>query len=250
MNTSRPAPGDRSPRHTKTRVAILPALISSAIGLGCLGALALLVDLPVAAWSKSNQALIPRELLRALNFSEVSAHGLGVAILLLMTLVLDPTLKMPSLRWPAVCWPSYQPLGSQQDFARMACATYAGGLLVNGLKLLIVRVRPSAADLTAATQAIDTFGSSLLLAGRTSHTDLQSFPSGHSAVAAGFAAALAWKYPRGRLVFLGLALCAMTQRVATMAHYPSDVACGAAVGLCGAALFLSFSSPHEKSVSK
>jgi len=250
MNKSLPAPGERSPRHTKPRAAFLPPLISSAIGLACLGVLALLIDLPVAAWCKSNHALIPGELLRALNFSEVSAHGLGVAILLLIAIVLDSTLKMPSLRWPAICWPSYQPLGSQQDFARMACAAYAGGLLVDGLKLLVVRVRPWAADLTAATQSIDTFGSSLLLTGRTSHADLESFPSGHSAVAAGFAAALVWKYPRGRLIFLGLALCAMAQRVATSAHYPSDVAWGAALGLCGAAIFLSFSSPHEKSISK
>jgi len=68
--------------------------------------------------------------------------------------------------------------------------------------------------------------------------DLMSFPSGHSAVAAGLATALAWKYPHGTLTFGLLAAAAGLQRVASSAHYPSDVAFGAAIGVAVAAICL------------
>jgi membrane-associated phospholipid phosphatase len=57
-------------------------------------------------------------------------------------------------------------------------------------------------------------------------------------VAAGLAAALTWRYPHGWPLFAMLAAATATQRVVTSAHYPSDVACGAAVGLIGAACCL------------
>jgi membrane-associated phospholipid phosphatase len=63
-----------------------------------------------------------------------------------------------------------------------------------------------------------------------------SFPSGHSAVAAGFAAALAFRYPHAAWFFAVVCLGAMLQRLVSSAHYPSDVFCGTAIGLLGAAL--------------
>jgi membrane-associated phospholipid phosphatase len=57
-------------------------------------------------------------------------------------------------------------------------------------------------------------------------------------VAFGLCAALAWRYPRGRWLFLVFAVSAALQRVATSAHYPSDVCFGASLGFLGAALFL------------
>jgi membrane-associated phospholipid phosphatase len=65
-----------------------------------------------------------------------------------------------------------------------------------------------------------------------------SFPSGHSAIAAGFAAALAWKYPRGRIYFIVFAVMAASQRIVSLAHFPSDACFGAALGLIGASFFL------------
>ena len=63
--------------------------------------------------------------------------------------------------------------------------------------------------------------------------------------AAGLAAALAWKYPRGRWLFATLAMLGVMQRVATLAHYPSDALLGAALGVAGAALFLGKSATES-----
>ena len=215
---------------------------ATATVLACAGAAALLIDLPVAQWFKTSR--LPRELARILDFSEVFAHGTGAAILLLVALILDRSLAWPSLRWPAIRGPSYQPRGPQRNFARMIGAAFAGGLMVDCIKAVVERVRPRAADLVLQASALATFGDGSLASPSGSHSDLNSFPSGHAAVAAGMAAALGWKYPRGMLLFAALATCAAAQRVVTSAHFPSDVAVGAAIGLIGASLFLGRRPPE------
>jgi membrane-associated phospholipid phosphatase len=65
----------------------------------------------------------------------------------------------------------------------------------------------------------------------------QSFPSAHTATAVGFAAALTWLYPQGRLLFPLLAVLVGCQRIACGAHYLSDVLVGAAAG-CLVAQFI------------
>ena len=120
----------------------------------------------------------------------------------------------------------------------MIAATYLGGLLADVIKVSIERVRPRAADLAGVASWLGTFGDASLVVEKPHLSDLMSFPSGHSAVAAGLAAALTWRYPHGWPLFAMLAAATATQRVVTSAHYPSDVACGAAVGLIGAACCL------------
>lgn len=198
-----------------------------------LGVAALAIDLPVAQWCKSGG--IPKEVLRFLNFSEVFAHSMGAAMLLITALVLDPTLALPSLRWPAPRWPSFQPTAAQERMARIIGATVCGGLAVDIVKLCVDRARPRAIDIATQASAFATFG---LVPTAGGHSDANSFPSGHAAVGFGLFAALAWNYPRGRWLFLLLAVSAALQRVATSAHYPSDVCFGAAFGLVGATLFL------------
>ena len=201
-----------------------------------LGIVAFTIDLPVAQWCKAGH--VPKELLRFLNLSEVFAHSAGAACILLTALVLDPTLRFPSFRWPAVRWPSFQPTAGQERLARMICTTATGGLIVDVIKLLVDRIRPRAADLAAQASVLGTFGDSALAVISPSHSDFNSFPSGHAAVATGLAAALAWKYPRGAWLFCVFSVSAALQRVATSAHYPSDICFGAAIALAGAALFL------------
>ena len=208
-------------------------LAAAAFALVLAGSAALTIDLPVAAWCKAGG--VPKELLRFLNFSEVFAHTMGVTVLLVAALVLDPGLAFPSLRWPAIRWPSWQPTAAQQRMARMIGATACGGLMVDLVKACVDRARPRAIDLASLASAYTTFG---LVPAGSSHSDANSFPSGHAAVACGLFAALAWRYPRGRWLFLMLAVSASLQRVATSAHYPSDVCLGAAFGLAGAMLFL------------
>ena len=206
-------------------------LLLAAGTLACLGLLALTIDLPVAAWCKGGH--LPRELMRIMNFSEIFAHGTGATILLITALVLDPSLAMPTLAWP-----QFQPRGAQQEFARMIAEVTTGGLLADGVKLIVDRVRPRAADLALHSSALDTFAEAAVAAVTGSRADINSFPSGHAAVAAALAAALSWHYPRGSVLFWLFALSASLQRVATSAHFPSDICCGAAVGLLGAAIFL------------
>lgn len=62
--------------------------------------------------------------------------------------------------------------------------------------------------------------------------DSSSFPSGHTAAAVAFTAAPTWP-AAGALCAVPTALVAV-ERVQSGAHYPSDVAAGAAIGLAGA----------------
>lgn len=217
-------------------------LRAAAAVMACAAAPALLIDLPVARWCTTNRP--PREVMRLLDFSEVFAHGTGAAILLVVALVLDRSLALPSLRWPAIRGPASQPRAAQRNFARMIGAAFAGGLIVDCIKALVDRVRPRAADLVSQASALTTFGHDALAAAATSHSDLNSFPSGHAAVAAGMAAAFGWKYPRGAILFAALGAAAAAQRVASAAHFPSDVAVGAAIGMLGASLFLGTCPPE------
>ncbi|MEV4441136.1 phosphatase PAP2 family protein [Streptomyces sp. NPDC049577] len=64
--------------------------------------------------------------------------------------------------------------------------------------------------------------------------DSSSFPSGHTAAAVAFTTAVALTWPRaGALCAVPAALVA-AERVHSGAHYPSDVAAGAALGAAGA----------------
>ncbi|MFM7035675.1 MAG: phosphatase PAP2 family protein [Planctomycetia bacterium] len=212
------------PRPTAGRRGRLLALAAVA---ACLGAAALSIDLPVARAAKLGS--VPGDLRRFVNFFEVAAHGMGVAVLCLGIAAFDPTLwrRSSGSRWlpsPAL--------------ARLIGAAYAGGMVVNTIKMCVVRVRPRAIDLAGVESVFETFGSAAAEAAGAIGSAAMSFPSGHSAVAAGFAAAVACRYPRATWYCVFVALAAMAQRVIASDHYPSDVGFGAAIGLVSAAVCL------------
>ncbi|MFD5270289.1 phosphatase PAP2 family protein [Streptomyces sp. NPDC058335] len=66
--------------------------------------------------------------------------------------------------------------------------------------------------------------------------DSSSFPSGHTAAAVGFTAAVAGVWPLAGALCAVPAVMVAGERVYTGAHYPSDVAAGALIGLSAAAL--------------
>jgi membrane-associated phospholipid phosphatase len=171
----------------------------------------LLVDLPVAQFCLEGG--VPGEIHRLLTWSEVVAHGSGVAVVALAIWILDPA--------------------NRRRIPRLLAAAYGAGLVVDVFKLGIARYRPKQFDFEQGIGAsfagwlpvvnpIDGF--------RALDSRLQSFPSGHAAVAVALAFGLSRIYPHGRALFGLLALLAAAQRVEAGAHYLSDTLAGAAVG--------------------
>ncbi|WP_394346786.1 phosphatase PAP2 family protein [Streptomyces dangxiongensis] len=70
--------------------------------------------------------------------------------------------------------------------------------------------------------------------------DSSSFPSGHTAAAVAFTAALAPSWPQAGAVCAVPAAMVAVERVQSGAHYPSDVAAGAVIGLASAWLIRRF----------
>jgi len=60
---------------------------------------------------------------------------------------------------------------------------------------------------------------------------LNSTPSGHTLRAFSVKTALSLLFPRGRIVFLFVAVLAGVSRVVVTAHYPGDVLFGALIGI-------------------
>jgi undecaprenyl-diphosphatase len=58
-----------------------------------------------------------------------------------------------------------------------------------------------------------------------------SCPSAHTTAAFALASGLSWFYPRGRALFMGLALFTAAQRVLHTAHYLSDTITGVVIGV-------------------
>jgi len=176
---------------------------------------ALAVDLPIAeTFRLAKRSAVVRPLLGYVDMFEIFGHGLGVVILLVAVHQLDP-----GRRWA---------LGRL-----LICAMAAGGM-ADLLKMLVLRTRPYNCPLTGSVWS--TFGQWFpLLAGGSPG---QSFPSAHTATAAGLAVALTWLYPQGRFFFPVLVVLVGYQRMLSGMHFLSDVLVGAAAGCLVAQFFV------------
>lgn len=154
---------------------------------------------------------IPGDLRRLVQFGEVFAHSAGCIVILGSLLWID--VKNRAKLWKAIAFVAL-------------CA-----IVANAAKYFIPRNRPHSYkemfDYTFPPSSWDTFGSPLT----KSWFDeaLRSFPSGHSATAVAMAIGLTYVYPRGRWVFLTLAVLAMLQRLFSGAHYASDILAGVTI---------------------
>ncbi len=111
-----------------------------------------------------------------------------------------------------------------QRWKRTVCVfalVAATALLANVLQAAIGRLRPNRADTHLAFVAPFS---------QLWTRQEVCFPSGEAAMAFALAAALTHLYPRGRRWWYLAATLAATARLVNGAHYPSDVAAGAALG--------------------
>jgi membrane-associated phospholipid phosphatase len=213
------------------RLRTISQLWACAAVLAGLGVASLAIDLPLAGWAHRDAC--PAIVQKLCGLSETFAHGVGVAMILVLIAVLDP-------------WHRY-------TLPRIAAAALGSGLLANVFKLLVARTRPHHFD--SGADVLDSFHAWFPLLGNRSWE--QGFPSSHAATAAGLAIALACLYPRGRWLFPCLAALAGLQRVLSEAHFLSDVFWGAAVGsvfapLCiyGSRLARAFDRLEERLVTR
>jgi membrane-associated phospholipid phosphatase len=193
------------------------SLFIAGVVLAAMSFAALWIDLAIA--QVASQHSLPGELRRLVRLSEVFAWGGTVALIIATAAVLD------SRRWRVVL--------------PLALPAYGAGLLADGIKLFIARLRPSAVSGIETVQATFVGWLPMLHQGpeRPHGHAIESFPSAHAATAVGLAIGLSALYPRGRWLFALFALLAMVQRIEARAHFPSDVLAGAAIGcLVGAAV--------------
>lgn len=195
--------------------SIAPTLVVAAT-LTLTAGLATVVDESVCRFFVENR--LPSDLKRLIDLSEVMAHGLTVAIILL--LVRQVALRVRPIFWWLVACP------------------IAGGIAANLIKSLVSRIRPHKYwELSNGAEGITHSFVQWLPILETTYLKeswRQSFPSGHTATAFSLAVALSWAFPRGRFIFFSLASLAGLQRIVSNSHWPSDVLVGAAIGLLAA----------------
>lgn len=106
--------------------------------------------------------------------------------------------------------------------ARMMIAHEAATFAKDRVKTNIDRKRPRSADKPHESKP---------KAGQHTSKEMTSFPSGHTAGAVAAARAFAREYPEHATLALGAGLLVAGSQIPRCAHYPTDVAAGAVVGL-------------------
>jgi membrane-associated phospholipid phosphatase len=162
------------------------------------------IDIRVATYFQHGG--YPKLMAELFENAEPFGHGLGAGAVIAAVALLDPE-KRFRIGW-------------------LAGGSLGAGALASAAKLLVARSRPRAFDLLNGT-IWESFGEWLP---SQRITDLQGLPSSHTVTAVGLAVVLAAWYPRGRWLFATLAALAGMHRIQCLAHFPSDVFAGAALG--------------------
>lgn len=190
-----------------------------ALLLVLLAATALSIDVYAAKrWKRYPQKGVAYS---AAILSESFGHGLGVGWILLTIATLDPR--------------------NRRKVGPLAVLAFGSGLFANVFKLAVQRWRPL--HFRTSNSVWDTFagwpiaGSSYSSLERLG-SEIQSFPSAHTATATGLAIGLTIIYPRGRWLFIVGAILVALQRQAVRAHFTSDTLVGAAIGCLWGAIWL------------
>ncbi|WP_158262492.1 MULTISPECIES: phosphatase PAP2 family protein [Pirellulaceae] len=169
------------------------------------------------------------DLKKLISLSEVFGHGTGVAMVVLAVFALD--------------------LQNRWKVGLLIATAFGAGLMANVAKFMgVARQRPHAFDFSQPIW--DSFYQTFPFLHWFSQEELrqaayQSFPSGHSATAAGLCVGLCYLYPHARWYFLLVAGLACFQRVAFRMHFTSDAFLGAALGMATATLLLMYGRVPE-----
>jgi membrane-associated phospholipid phosphatase len=225
--SSRREPGFRPPVPPAATRGHLRRPFSLSATLLVAGVAALAVDVPLAHWCHTTDS--PSGLQSLLDICVSFGDGLGVLVIAVAIHQLDPV-----RRWA---------------LPRILVCAWGAGLAANLVKLAVVRVRPR--DFSFHGGVWTTFqgwfpllkGGNWTLSGGwlpvlSNDSRFQSFPSAHTATAAGLAVALIWLYPHGWKLFPLLVVLVAGQRIEAEAHYLSDVLCGGAIGVAVATVCL------------
>ena len=186
-----------------------------AIGISLLLLGVVLSRFDVSLVNAADPADWPGDLKRLIALTELFAHTFGIILIILAVWSLSPERRrfIPRL---------------------IACAAFPS-ITAQLIKLCVARHRPTTyldTDLIPHwPESTDTTwvgaGSDVAM---NVHYATQSFPSAHAAIVCGMAIGLSYVLPRGRNLFFVVALIASMQRIIFFAHWPSDVAVGAALG--------------------
>jgi len=182
-------------------------IVMAFAALGCGLAIAPLVWYGDSEMSKQISGIhLPGDLNKAIQVSEVFAHGTGVIAIL------------------ATLW--WIDIERRRSLQFAAGITLISGVTANGMKAIFTRIRPHSGDIVDGSESwLPMFHGSFW------ESSLRSFPSGHAATAVALAIGLSIVYPRGKFLFASFAFLACFQRIVSKAHYPSDVVVGAFIAV-------------------
>jgi len=210
----------------ETRFPVRSFWILSAALAGC-GLLSFFIDHAVSghlAAPPHEFRFVGGDVKKLVALSEVFGHGTGVIMVVLAVFALD--------------------LANRWKVGLLLGTAFGAGLMANVAKFLgIARYRPHAFDFSLPIW--DSFHQwfpflSWFSQEELRQSALQSFPSGHSATAAGLCVGLCFLYPHARWYFLLVAGLACFQRVVFRMHFPSDVFLGASLGMATATFLLTY----------
>ena len=150
-------------------------------------------------------------------WSSLSVLGLGLSAFLLLAMLAETADQT-----------------AQQPLAALLWCFPIGGILTHLLKHLFGALRPAA---VLAPEQFHLIGDKLLRG---------SMPSGHSVTAVAVLAIVltCWQLPRSAVLgMIALAVAVVLSRIATAAHWPSDVCAGAGLGLLTGRMALRLARP-------
>ncbi len=191
-------------------------------------------DDPIASFFRGWD--LPGDLQKTIQLSEAFAHGSGVTFILLSVLVVATNRRRAVLVAILI--------------------TALSGLIANGLKATVVRIRPHATGLQVKdvndvgqenqSNGLASAGTNQVVEASFWDSRQRSFPSGHAATAWGLAIGLSLVFRRAWWIFAVLATLASLQRLESGAHYLSDVLAGGAIAFLVAAFLVSIPQLREQ----